>query len=98
MNLKLKAKIYQYTGIFLAKKEMMDAVANDEYYSALDKIRHGLARGVWESDKGFISFSSKYRSKSVIPRLQKKYLKQYFYLTIDRVIVIYKTLRSDLGL
>jgi hypothetical protein len=84
MNLKLKAKIYQYTGIYLAQKE------EQEYINSLSETRKehfsGLMVGLWQAKNGFYNQSYRYRSNTFLGKI------------VTRIVVIYKQLKQDLGL
>ena len=66
--LKLKAKIYQYTGIYLAQKEEDEYLRSEEAVSLLENNEYpGLVIGLWQAKHGFTrfycgEFSSKYKS------------------------------------
>lgn len=64
-TLKIKAKIYKYTGLFLAHKEQLEFVTSKEFWKALLKgLKHknndmglismqGLLIGMWQHRNGF---------------------------------------------
>jgi hypothetical protein len=93
MLLKIKAKIYQYTGIYLAEKEeqaylrqveaeLLSGV-NSKFLRNKKQIRKdeiGLAIGLWQANNGFVSFCSLKKNK-VLARLE----------------IIFKQLKRDLG-
>jgi hypothetical protein len=66
--LKLKAKIYQYTGIYLAQKEEDEYLRSEEAISLLENNEYeGLVIGLWQTKHGFVQFycgdfKSKYNS------------------------------------
>lgn len=97
MKLKIKAKIYQYTGLYLANKESKEYLMSKEFWEEYNRMLphnidndftdtdlQGLLLGSWECDNGF------YRSyPSVI--FSPWYLKP-FYWCFD----FYRQLKSDL--
>jgi hypothetical protein len=87
MNLKLKAKIYQYTGIYLAQKEEQEFINTS--YENMGKHPTGLLVGLWQANCGFTSHSSDFRFKA---------RKNILYRVLHRLVIIYKQLKQDLGL
>ena len=69
MKLKIKAKIYQYTGVFLAEKEFNEYLQSDQYLEDFYRLElhynnddldplsfkdlQGILIGTWELDNGF---------------------------------------------
>ena len=92
-KLKIKAKIYQYTGIYLAKKEEQAYV--DQWVKSghnIDKFGEGLIRGMWQSNNGFMTLSP--IGKSMWRVRYSPIYKRIAY----RLIVIYMQLKDDLGI
>lgn len=84
MILKLKAKIYQYTGIFLASKE------EEEYIVSIGgEGEHGINRGLWEAKHGFVSFM-------VRPYAHRR--SPFYKKVIYRLAIIVRQLQHDLGI
>lgn len=92
MVLKLKAKVYQYTGIYLAKKEeneylktvQREVITENRLLRNSKHLRQndmtGLNVAVWQIRHGFHTYTSTSNFK-VIARLE----------------IIFKQLKSDLG-
>jgi hypothetical protein len=58
--LKIKAKLYQWTGIYLADSEELDYIKSKEFWRAFKKIKRlndrdkqGLLIGLWQYKHGF---------------------------------------------
>jgi hypothetical protein len=105
LKLKLKAKLYQYTQIYLAQKEEDEALdlyikQNDIFKNpsriAEDAFDVDMFIGSWQAKHGFYSTYNKFRSSSTIARLERNKLKQYTYRTLDLITVFFKQLRMDL--
>ena len=94
MILKIKAKIYQYTGIFLARKEEEEYLNSLEGLAAikkaeLDGYNNGLVIGLWQADHGFVTFM-------VRPYAHRR---SPFYLKVMyRLAIIVRQLQHDLGI
>ncbi len=73
MLLKLKAKFYQYTGIYLAKKEEQKHIKSLKL-DINDTFREGMAIGIWQCNNGFarqlILNKKYYRPRSFKRRIQ----------------------------
>lgn len=64
MNIKIKAIIYKYTGIYLAKKERDNYIYTNEFWESFGELynmhedmstetTYGLIIGMWKSNNGF---------------------------------------------
>lgn len=95
MILKLKAKIYQYTGIYLARKE--EAAYMDKVTST-KKSERSVYVGLWQANNGFQSFRSKYRNKAVLKKLSGNIFKSMYYKVLDRIVIIWMQFKQDMGL
>lgn len=73
MLLKLKAKIYQYTGIYLAQKEC------NEYLKANcdDQDGLGLLTGLWQANNGFYRYGIYPQKHYYPPRTFKRRLQNF---------------------
>jgi len=82
MILKIKAKIYQYTGIYLAQKEEDAHIASiqqiEEFEGMSSENTEGLMRGLWQAEHGF--YSRFLIDKNLIIRFIKRF---YYQLTKD---------------
>jgi hypothetical protein len=103
--LKLKAKIYQYTGIYLAKREEDIAMEIDFYIKFYDhtypddyEFQKDISIGSWQADNGFYSFLSIFWDKATISKFKGNIIRYYFYSIINRICIIFKQLKVDLGL
>lgn len=107
MYLKLKSKLYQYSGIYLAKKE--EELALEQYIKdnnifkfpsriAEDAFDVDCFIGSWQAEHGFYSHYTKFRTSARIAKLQKDKLKYYTYSFLDVIMVILKQLKRDLFL
>lgn len=74
--LKIKAKIYQYTGIYLAESEELDYLNSREFWKEFDRMQkhnkendisnrtlQGILIGTWQSKNGFTRQISPYGFK-----------------------------------
>lgn len=71
--LKLKAKIYQYTGIYLAQKEELKMLKSKSFWQEFCRLQETFADmrelqsfmiGDWQSRKGFTRYVSKFGMRS----------------------------------
>ena len=97
--LKLKSKIYKYTGIYLADREENDYLKSDEFWKRFIKIIksknndigprnvQGILIGMWQAHNGFA------RPYSFL-RLRRPAL---LWRPIGWFCVLYKTIRWDLS-
>jgi hypothetical protein len=102
--LKLKAKIYQYTGLYLAKKEEDVAVRQfvSTYYDDMDNCfpfleaddRH-IFIGSWQADNGFHRFGTPLWTKITMHRLRKNKARHAYYSVLGWLVGFYLQLRSD---
>jgi hypothetical protein len=103
MILLIKAKIYQYTGIYLAYKEQCDFMESEEFVAQLMSLDGqmtiydaiGLLVGNWQALHGFTNFYSRFSFKRVCSKTGWGYL---FYLILERLDVMQKQLRKDMRL
>lgn len=102
MLLKLKAKIYQYTGIYLVKKEESEYMASEQakldmkellagtgYSKILGK---GLTVALWQGKNGFASIHT-----GIWVPSHKPWYKIAYYATLNRIKTIYLQLKMDIG-
>jgi hypothetical protein len=97
MALKIKAKIYQYFGIFLAHKEQgeyLDKLLRERDKKRLNYNSLMLTVSMWQATNGFLTFSTLYEDRLL--RFKKNKLAYYFNRLICRLIVIYKQAKFDL--
>lgn len=83
MTLKLKAKIYRYTGIYLAHKEENAYLDSIEFWESFQRMiahpKHdmclrntaGLLIGIWQADHGFTRPYRPSTLKQIHKRLKK---------------------------
>lgn len=97
MSLKLKAKIYQYTGVYLAEKELEAHMSlpliqrkiknrSEKYKISLDESE-SIERGNWEATNGFYSYVTIItfkKDKTIIDKI------------VNRFQIIFKQLKRDL--
>ena len=103
-NLKIKAKIYQYTGIYLAKREetiAMNLLFYSGYYDKFDEedklFQEDTEIGMWQCNNGFYTFMSKYSSPAMLNKIKGNKLRYYFYATLNQVCIFFKQLKYDMG-
>lgn len=87
--LKIKAKIYQYTGIYLAEKEEQDFMAGH-----INSNMPDLMRGMWQASNGFYTHMSDYR---VFKNVPENIFVRIYYRVLNRLIIIYKQFRDDIN-
>jgi hypothetical protein len=86
MILKIKAKIYQYTGIYLAQKEE-DAYVDWALGTDFDGYEKSLAIGLWQAKNGFTSMMPRNMRRFRISKLEK---------IKNRLEIIWLQLKDDL--
>lgn len=91
--LKIKSKIYQYTGIHLAKKEEEEFLDDDHENSQ----RLSLQRALWQVDHGFTSYQSRFRNWASYHRLLGNPVRYLLYRILNRVVIMYTQLKWDMG-
>ena len=97
MVLKIKAKIYQYFGIFLAHKEQgefLDKLLRERDNKKLNYNSLWLTVSMWQAKNGFVTFSTLYEDRGL--RFKNNKAAYYFNRLICRLIIIYKQAKSDL--
>ena len=82
--LKIKAKIYQYTGIYLAKKE------EDKHVESVGGDKFGLKRGIWQCNHGFTRYAI-VNTKFYPPRSFKRKLQKFYH----SILAACKQFKSD---
>lgn len=88
MILKIKAKIYQYFGVYLAKKEE-DAYIDWALGSDFDGYEKSLAIGLWQAKNGFTS---------MLPRRTRRFRATKWENIKNRLEIIWLQLKDDLGI
>jgi hypothetical protein len=92
--LKFKAKIYQYTGIYLAQKEEDSYML--QFANQYGSIDYKIRLGSWQADNGFYSRMGKFRDRAVLNKFAGNTHKALYYKVLDRLWVFKTQLMSDL--
>jgi hypothetical protein len=96
--LKVKAKIYQYTGLYLAKKEEYTATSLHRRYPLSDENNRfdlSLAIGSWQAANGLCRLSNPVWTKISIHRLRKNKARHAYYSVLGWFVGFYLQLRYD---
>lgn len=102
MLLKLKAKLYQYTGIYLARKEQNTYMKSPKAKQDIEelmgiqyngRLSRGITIGLWQGSNGLIS----QHTGIWVPSRGKLY-KRLYYKTLNRIMTIYLQFKVDIGL
>lgn len=102
MLLKLKAKLYQYTGIYLGRKEEKEYMATADAIKQVEELidvggysgplAHGVITATWQAKVGFTNI----HTGIWVPSYGKWYRRLY-YRVLNRVKTIYLQFKEDLG-
>lgn len=110
LPLSTKAKIYQYTGIHLARAEELAHVTTiegantisrlmrKEGYSGEEAVKAVVA--MWQADNGFgrPSAPRTVYLNYIVNRIRRRRLRAFLWKSIMNVVIAYRVLRSDIGL
>lgn len=93
--LQVKAKIYQYTGLYLARTE-------ERVYMYCSAYRPGnalysLELGSWQAENGFTRYIGKYHKEVVKHRLLKNRCRHVGYGVLNFIQIALHVLIQDLG-
>jgi hypothetical protein len=98
--LKLKAKIYQYTGLYLARRDESVAMEVEFYKGFYDltdnEFNESLFIGSWQATNGFCRHSNPLWSKITIHRLHKNKARHAYYSVLGWFVGFYLQLKDDL--
>jgi hypothetical protein len=96
--LKVKAKIYQYTGIYLAKKEEYLATSSCRKYPLSDEnniFDLNMSIGSWQADNGFCRLGNPFWTKRLLHKIKKNRARHVYYSVIGWFVGFYLQLKDD---